>query len=140
MGDLTKNLSRSEFACKCGCDFDTVDVELVSMIQRCGDHFANMYSTDIKIILTSGNRCREHNETVMKEYDHDYVPYSSKSQHMYARAVDFKLFNRHTGNQIDPDSVATYLEKRYVGRFGIGRYSNRTHFDTRTNGPARWGK
>ena len=140
MGNLTKNLSRHEFACRCTCGFDTVDVELVGIIQATADHFAERDSTDIKIILTSGNRCIEHNETVMKEYDPDYVPYSSKSQHIKARAVDFKLFNRHTGEQIDPDRVARYLEKRYIGCFGIGRYSNRTHFDTRTNGPARWGK
>jgi hypothetical protein len=80
----------------------------------------------------------KHNETVQKQYNPDYVAYSSKTQHMYARAADYKLFNRDTGEQIDPDRVADYLDSKYPDRYGIGRYSNRTHFDTRSNGPARW--
>ena len=31
MGDLTKNISRYEIACKCGCGFDTIDIEVVRM-------------------------------------------------------------------------------------------------------------
>jgi hypothetical protein len=29
MGDVSKNLSRSEMACNCGCGFDACDIELV---------------------------------------------------------------------------------------------------------------
>ena len=140
MGDLTKNLSRSEFACECGCGFDTADVELVEMLQDCVDHFSSTSDNGVRIQITGPNRCVEHNEEVQKQYNPDYVPYSSKTQHMYARAADFKLFIRINGDQIDPDLVADYLEAKYLGRFGVGRYSNRTHADSRTNGPARWGK
>lgn len=139
MGDLTKNLSRSEFACECGCGFDTADFELVNMMQDCVDHFSRVLGTSIRIQITGPNRCVEHNEEVQKEYNPDYVPYSSKTQHMYGRADDFKLFIRVSGEQIDPDMIAEYLETKYPGRFGIGRYSNRTHADSRTNGPTRWG-
>lgn len=138
MGDLTKNLSRSEFACECECGFDTVDFELVNAIQQTADHFSDHDGVKVRIVISGGNRCRGHNEVVQMEYDPDYVPYSSNSQHIKARAADFKLFNRHTGEQIGPDRIATYLEILYRGRFGIGRYSNRTHLDTRTDGPARW--
>ncbi len=138
MGDLTKNLSRSEFACRCSCGFDTVDIELAPAIQDSADHFAAVDLIDMRIDITGPNRCVEHNEKIQKEHNPNYVPFSSKSQHLYARAVDYKLFHRATGEQIDPDRVADYLESKYKGRCGIGRYSNRTHFDDRTNGPARW--
>jgi len=141
MGDLTNNLSRSEFACECGCGFDTVDIELAPIIQGCADHFAaiELYDIriaitaielyDIRIAITGPNRCVTHNASVGG---------SANSQHIYARAVDFKLFHRANGMQVDPDRVADYLESKYPGKYGIGRYHNRTHFDNRTNGPARW--
>lgn len=140
MGSLTKNLSRSEFACICKCGFDTVDVELVKAIQDSADHFASTDDIDVRIDITGGNRCVEHNEKVQKQYNKNYVPYSSKSQHIFGRAADYKLFNRLTGDQIDPERVSHYLGQRYPRKYGIGRYDNRTHLDTRTNGPARWKK
>ena len=129
MGDLTKNLSRHEFACKCKCGFDTADFELVNALQDCADHFAAVDLTDIRIDITGPNRCAKHNESVGGAIN---------SQHIYGRASDFKLFHRGTGEQVDPDRVADYLDSEYPGRFGRGRYSNRTHFDSRTIGPARW--
>ncbi len=129
MGNLTKNLSRSEFACRCGCGFDTVDIELAPAIQDSADHFSAVDLVDIRIDITGPNRCARHNEEVGGAIN---------SQHIYGRAADFKLFHRGTGEQVAPDRVADYLESKHPGRFGIGRYSNRTHFDTRTNGPARW--
>lgn len=138
MGDLTANLSRSEFACKCGCGFDTIDYELVNILQDSADHFAAKYHTPIRIDITGPNRCVSHNEDVQERHVPDYKPFSSKSKHLDARAADYKLFGRQTGNQVLPELVADYLEEKYPGRLGIGRYSNRTHVDTRTGGPARW--
>ncbi len=129
MGNLTKNLSRSEFACRCACGFDTVDIELAPIIQDSADHFAAVDLIDVRIDVTGPNRCVDHNKSEGG---------AANSQHIHGRAVDYKLFNRATGEQIDPDRVADYLDSKYPGRFGIGRYSNRTHFDTRSNGPARW--
>jgi uncharacterized protein YcbK (DUF882 family) len=55
MGDLSKNFSRKEFECKCGCGFFTVDPALVKFLQRIRD--------DIKrpIIILSGCRCYDYN-------------------------------------------------------------------------------
>ena len=39
IGYLTNNLSRYEFACQCGCGFDTVDFELAIVIQDGCDYF-----------------------------------------------------------------------------------------------------
>jgi hypothetical protein len=138
MGDLTKNLSRSEFACRCGCGFDTVDFKLALNLQDAVNHFTFYDGIDVRIAITGPNRCVSHNEEVQFEADPDYVPMSSKSQHLYARAADFKLFNRATGEQIDPARVADYLSETYAGKYGVGRYLSYTHADTRTLGPKRW--
>ena len=37
MGTVSKNFSRSEFACKCGCGFDAVDVDLLAGLQALRD-------------------------------------------------------------------------------------------------------
>jgi len=131
MGDLTKNISRKELACRCGCGFDTADFELVELLQGCVDHFAFVDSINVRIDITGPNRCKKHNAEVGG---------ADESQHVLARGTDFKLFNRITGEQIDSDRVADYIELEYSGRFGMGRYNNRTHVDTRTVGPARWDK
>ena len=125
-------------ACKCDCGFDTVDFELIEMLQKTVDHFEEVDGQSVRIDITGPNRCKEHNEEIQKQYNPDYVPYTSKTQHMYGRAADFKLFYRSTGKQIDPDRVADFIELECSGRFGMGRYSNRTHADSRTVGPARW--
>lgn len=138
MGDLTKNLSRHEFACNCGCGLDTADYDLVVALQGLVDHFELIRSKNVTIEITGPNRCREHNETVQKKYSPGYVPYSSKSRHMIC-AVDFKLWIKGTKEQIDPGKVADYLEIKYPNNFGIGRYHNRTHLDPRTV-KSRWGK
>lgn len=129
MGNLSQNLSRKEFACKCGCGFDTVDHELVEVLQGCVDHFADLYHTAVMIIITGPNRCIMHNIDVGG---------ADGSQHIKARAADFKLFIHSGRDQIHPDEVAVYLDENYSDKFGIGQYTNRTHLDTRTNGPARW--
>jgi len=102
----------------------------VQTIQQSANFFSVRDGIDVRIDITGPNRCQRHN---------DETPGASQSsQHIYARAADYKLFNRDTGEQIDPERVADYLDKKYAGHFGVGRYDNRTHLDTRTNGPARW--
>jgi len=116
MGDLSKHFNRAEFACRCGCGFDTVDSELVRILENVREHFA----TPVRI--TSGCRCNEYNERVNGAY---------KSQHKQGRAADIVL-------DVEPDVVADYLAIiRVVG--GVGRYSTFTHVDSRTTDrPARW--
>ena len=55
MGDLSKNFSRSEFECSCGCGFDDVSVELVELLQEIRDEIEE------PIAITSACRCKEHN-------------------------------------------------------------------------------
>ena len=57
MGDLTKNFSRSEFACPC-CGKDNIDLELVDVLQKIRDDVGHA------ITITSGVRCEKHNTEV----------------------------------------------------------------------------
>jgi uncharacterized protein YcbK (DUF882 family) len=108
---------RHEFACKCGCGFDVVDVELLAVLEYVRDHFERR-----PVIITSGCRCEMHNKTVGG---------SPRSQHLLGKAADFKVVGVH------PDAVADWLEQEFPGKYGIGRYDGRTHVDVR-GWKARW--
>lgn len=115
MGDLTRNFSRWEFACKCGCGYDTVDWELLQLLQNIADHF------DAPITVNSCARCLRYNMAVRG---------STHSQHLVARAADIVVDGV-------PASVVADLAEEW-GVQGVGRYDDFTHVDTRTDGPARW--
>jgi len=55
MGDLTKNFSREEFACKCGCGFDDISPDLVKRLQIIRHLFGK------QMVISSGCRCESHN-------------------------------------------------------------------------------
>lgn len=78
---------------------------------------------------------------MQKKYNPKYVPYSSKSTHMEAGAVDIKYFIIIRGNktQIRPVEVNEYFDKKYPTSLGLGIYHNRNHIDRRSK-KARWDK
>ena len=117
MGDLTKHFSRHEFACKCGCGFDTVDLETLQLLENIRDHFQE------RIIVHSGCRCAAHNAEVGG---------AQHSQHLRARAADIVVA------RVTPADVHSVASALLNGGGGLGSYSTFTHVDTRTNGPARW--
>ena len=117
VGDLTANFSRAEFACKCGCGFDTVDYDLLMDLQHLRHHFGK------PIKITSGCRCAEHNKAVGG---------SKGSQHLYGRAADFQV------QGVSPKAIAAVIDMQWHGQNGLGVYPSWVHYDTRTNGPARW--
>ena len=67
MGDLSENLNRYEFSCKCGCGFDDVDDYHVEQLQEVRN------VTGIRMVINSGCRCVEHNEAVGGSYDSDHI-------------------------------------------------------------------
>jgi uncharacterized protein YcbK (DUF882 family) len=109
MGDLTRNFSRFEFACKCGCGFDTVDFELVNYLQQSSDFFEK------RTTITSGCRCPAHNKNVGGE---------PLSWHLRARAAD------HVVHDIPPHIVYEFLDS--IGVPGLIMYDNFVHADTRS--------
>lgn len=58
MAQLSKNFTSEEFACKCGCGYDTPDPELIRMLQSARDLYGK------SMIISSGCRCIKHNRTV----------------------------------------------------------------------------
>lgn len=78
MGDLTKNFSRREFACKCGCGFDDVSRELVEGLQQLRDLAGK------PITVTSGCRCPKHNASPK-------VGGVKNSQHLTGKAADIVI-------------------------------------------------
>lgn len=116
MGDLSPHFSRSEFACKCGCGFDTVDAELLVMCETIRQHY------DAAVIITSGCRCEAHNVAVGGAVD---------STHLVGRAADI------VAEGVQPERVQEYCTRIWPDKYGIGSYGWGTHIDSRT-APARW--
>lgn len=117
MGDISAHFNRSEFACKCGCGANTVDVQLISVLETIRSHFH-----DNPISIQSGHRCFKHNHS---------VDGASNSMHLIGRAADFVVIG------VTAHLVQDLFEELYAGQYGMGRYLNFTHADTRdTHG--RW--
>lgn len=117
MTKLSDNFSRKEFKCNCGeCDYDTVDAELVAVLQDLREAY------NAPITVTSGNRCVSYNKKVGG---------GSKSYHIRGRAADIIV------EGISPDEIYQYLNWKYPDQYGMGRYDDFTHIDTRNN-KARW--
>lgn len=111
---ISANFKREEFACKCGCGFDTVDFMLLESLEAIRHNF------DSPVTVNSGCRCVAHNEA---------VDGSSVSQHLVGRAADIVVEGK------SPDAIAEYAESLGLS---VGRYATFTHVDTRTNGPSFW--
>lgn len=117
MGDLSKNFSRKEFACHCGCGFDTIDSETLMIVQEA------RFFMDEPITPSSGARCLAYNRKIGSK---------DTSQHVLGRAVDLPVS--------DPKKLYDYLCNRYKNQYGFGLYKTFVHIDSRTNGGARWVK
>jgi hypothetical protein len=137
VGDISENFSRSEFECSCGCGFDTVDMRLVEALEDERAYFTGIYGEGTTIKPTGKNRCYRSNERVQFIANPQYIPHSSKSMHMFAKASDHKVF-KPDGSQVDPQEQYDYLDKKYPDSHGVGLYRNRVHLDTRAD-KARWG-
>ncbi len=109
MGDLSKSFSRWEYACKDNCGFDSVDAELIRVMQELRDYYNK------PITITGGNRCPKHNAN---------TPGASKtSEHLNAKANDFTILD------VSPRAIYLHLDSLYPNKYGLGLYSNRLHFD-----------
>lgn len=113
---IAPHFARHEFACRCGCGFDTIDAATLAILEQVRTHFG------APVIVTSAARCPDHNRKVGG---------ASNSQHLYGRAADIKV--RGT----EPEVVRDYIARHYPDA-SLGLYSTFTHVDTRSNGPARW--
>jgi zinc D-Ala-D-Ala carboxypeptidase len=125
MGDLTKNISRHEIACNCGCGLDSIDYITVLMVQDASDYFSSLLGRKCILDIHSGCRCLAWN---------DHEDGSENSQHLYSRAID------HSIRDVSVDDLYNFYIFKYLGnhKYGIGRYSWGIHIDTRSGKSARW--
>ncbi len=111
---MNRFFQRSEFACRCGCGYDTVDAELLKRLTIIRQRFG-------PVTINSGCRCVTHNE---REGG------SPKSQHLLGRAADIKV----TG--VSPREIYEFYDEAF-STGGAHAYETFTHVDTR-NHRARW--
>ena len=122
MGDLSKNFSRWEFACRgknCCGNSAPVDPLLVNSLQKLRDMVGR------PIDVSCGFRCKIHNAE---------IPGSEpNSQHTLAKAADISVVGL-TGEQF----AAIAMQVDAFEKGGIGTYDTWIHVDVRSDGSARW--
>ncbi len=115
---ISEHFKRDEFICDCGCGQDTVDVELITVLEDIRNHFG----VPVAITKRGGNRCTALNFKAGG---------SNKSQHILSKASDVKV------RGITPLQVYVYLETKYPNKYGLGLYPTFVHVDVRPL-KARW--
>jgi len=118
MGDLTKNFSRFEFSCRCGCGLADIHPDTVQALQALRDRLG------APIHINSGCRCVRHNKAVSG---------ATHSYHLKAqgcKAADI------TTRDVSPSIFADWIENNSTEfcTGGIGRYKGFVHVDV---GPKR---
>ena len=101
---------RKEFACKCGCGFDTVDVQLARVVLRVRQYFNK------RTFILSGCRCDHHNRVVGG---------ASNSRHLWGQAADIWV------EDVCPVDVYNKLNEWYPNTLGLILYHQFVHLDIR---------
>lgn len=114
---ISDNFSRKEFACKCGCGFDTVDSELLKILQWLREE------VNVPVTITSGCRCVKHNKLIGGVYG---------SQHTLGRATDIQVYG------YKPGYIYGLLDVAFRDKISLGLYDSFVHIDTRTDSGRRW--
>lgn len=130
MGDATKDFSRWEFACRCGCGLQDPHPLLVVAMQRYRDLIG------AKVDITSGCRCPVHNLEVGGAPKSKHVQQESAAE--YCLAADHTTAGKSLMQMFN-----TALLVAVFRRGGIGVYFDengaRIHTDVRRDGPTRFG-
>jgi len=106
----TQHFHKSEFACKCGCGFDSINPTLVYLLECIRIKFGT------PITINSGCRCKERNAAVKGKLN---------SQHLKGNAADIVVKN------VEPKLVADYLNELSGNNIGLHAYNTFTHCDCR---------
>ncbi|KXJ61637.1 MAG: serine/threonine protein kinase [Alteromonas sp. Nap_26] len=110
MKQITKFFKRSEFACQCGCGFNTVDAELLFILNWLREYFGE------PVTVTSGCRCVAHNAAEGG---------AKKSFHLTGKAADVKVKN------VPAREVFEALAENFPDEYGFIEYSTWVHIDSR---------
>lgn len=118
---LTKNFSKGEFECHCGCGLDKMDVNFVKRLQILRDH------CNFPLIVNSGRRCKYWNTK-----SHGYP----SSAHLEGLAVDIRV-DREKARILMQHALEMGFKGIGLQQKGEGRF---IHLDMkpRKNGMAIW--
>ena len=78
-----KHFKKEEFTCKCGCNLNNINLELVKILDEIREHFGK------PAIITSGCRCSKHNAEVGGV---------EGSRHVIGKASDFYIQGIHVND------------------------------------------
>ena len=115
MGDLSRNFSRHEFACKCGCGEAEVSPFLIEQLQKLRDY------TGEPVRITSGRRGETHNAAVGG---------AKNSQHLLGLAADIRAEGWTAKDLLRVLRVLVRANALYVG-YAYKISKNAVHIDVR---------
>lgn len=113
-----QHFKKSEFACKDGCGFDSIDLRVVKVLENIRHHFG-----DKPVIVTSGCRCAKHNKEVGGVQG---------SRHVAGKAVDFYIPGISTNSIVDYTNSLVRngtLRYTYTGKYSNGNMQGAVHID-----------
>ncbi len=122
MGDLTKNFSRREFACKCKCGFNDIDLGLVDQLQMIRDILSYKAGIEVPISINSGCRCVSWNAKIGGV---------KNSFHVKGLAADISLGSFDVKEAAPIIQKAYFLHKIELGAIGVYPDRNFMHVDVR---------
>ncbi len=131
MGDVTRNFSRHEFACHCGCGLQDPHPVLVCGLQELRDIIGE------RITVTSGCRCPDHNAAIGGAPESQHLPKANG----YCFAADVHVDGESLGVLFEMASLVGGFHRGGIGVYYDKRKNPATwvHLDVRASGPARWG-
>ena len=115
---LTKNFSKSEFECKCGCEMPEDILENIKYLAQHLQRLRDKFNAPIKI--NSAYRCEYHNKAIGG---------SENSQHLKGYASDIVVKGKTPLEVYDFIDKLQKLNMLKLG--GLGKYETFTHFDIR---------
>jgi uncharacterized protein YcbK (DUF882 family) len=121
---LTKNFSKSEFECRCGCEMPK---DVLNNVQKLANQLQIIRNkVNVPITINSAYRCPKHNFIIGG---------AKSSQHLQGKASDIVI------DGYSNDDVANLIEELIASgdilQGGLGRYNSFTHYDIRKT-KARW--
>ena len=122
---MTKNFSKGEFDCKCGCtmpqEVEYNIVKLANQLQAIRDYVKT------PIDINSAYRCKSHNQAVNG---------SLSSQHLLGKASDIVIRGYDPSLETHP-LIEGLINEGQILQGGLGDYPTFTHYDIRKT-KARW--
>ena len=115
MGDLSKNFSKLEIMCPCGCGTDKISPVLIEKLQKVRNIIGRA------LIITSGVRCEFYNASIKASMNSSHIPDDSGT----GNAVDIACTNSTERYEL------VEVAQKFFQRIGIsgGSYGGFVHLD-----------